>query len=88
MNIFEIIPTYLFVEDEEDLKFVNNYLKNNNLNQTVKIGDVICTKKQNTYIVKPLDTIKTISQKLGISEEDLKQKINGKSLYIGQKLLI
>lgn len=44
------------------------------------------TKTKNYYIVKPLDTISSISKKLNIDEEFLKSILKNQKLYIGKKI--
>lgn len=90
MNIFEISPNVLSVDDEKDLEFLKTsgkgfiQLKYGKLN----VGDVICTNSvgKNYYIVKPLDTIKSVADKLGRSEEDIKRRAGSKNLFIGQRI--
>lgn len=83
MNIFQIIPNIVFVEDEEDYLFVEK-LKQNKIvdNNNIKI----INNNVNQYIVKPLDTISSVAKKLGINEQELIKKTNTTSLYVGQKI--
>lgn len=90
MNVFQIIYDTLYVEDEEDV----NFLKENSgalgidVSQ-IKLGAIIkLNKKQKEYIVKPLDTIESISKKLCMDENDLLKKIGNNKLFIGQKIVL
>jgi len=42
--------------------------------------------KKREYVVKPLDTIKTICNKLNIEEAKLKKNLDGQNLFIGKKI--
>lgn len=95
MNIFQDVPSVMFIRNEQDIYFVNNFLIKSKTNyecafgtiSNIKIGDVLI-KKDMAYIVKPLDTLETISKKLNVSVEYIKSKNNIKNLYVGQKLEI
>lgn len=39
------------------------------------------------YVVKPLDTIKSICNKLILEEKELLKILNGQSLFIGKKII-
>lgn len=87
MNVFELLNDIIFIEDAEDLCFVNQKLNINN----VKIGDVIKQSEQNAkqkeYVVKPLDTISSVAKKLNVAEQLVRQQTSGENLFIGQKIL-
>lgn len=57
--------------------------KNNEISNLSK-GDYIEIINQNFYVVKPLDTISSISRKLDVSEQMLIQKNNIRQIFIGQ----
>lgn len=52
----------------------------------VSAGDYIELVLDRSYVVKPLDSIKSISRKLGISEQMLIQKNSIRQIFIGQIL--
>ena len=86
MNIFQIIPSIVFIGSEQDEIFVEN-LKSRGVidNFNLKITNTV---PKNKYIVKPLDTISSVAKKLDISEQELIKITNCKSLYVGQELIL
>ena len=40
------------------------------------------------YVVKPLDTYSKIAQELGVSEEFLRQKLKGQTMFIGKRIVM
>lgn len=89
MIINEIIPEKIYIENEENLKQVEELLKQNNLksNNKLEINSwITISQKENYYIVKPADTIESVSKTLNISQEELKHKIATKHLFIGQRI--
>ena len=85
---------YYRVEDEAFLKQFNtsseNILRNNNLNFYCGEMVRITLNDYKIHTVLPIETIKSICEKYGITEELLKIKNNLKSdkLFIGQQLKI
>ena len=59
-------------------------------NDDFKKGDrvIIINKKLRVHIVKPTETIKSISLKYGVLEEQILAQNNTKNIFIGQQLLI
>ena len=85
----------LRVKEEIDVKefcFKNNICYQGVVfnDRELKIGDrlLFCVKSGIVHIVKPLETIKTISSKYGVSIEEILQKNNTKTVFIGQQLYI
>lgn len=68
----------------------SNISRLNNISGTVKKGMRILIDKQEGeyYIVQPFDTIKSISQKFAIDEEDIKEANAVQSVFIGQKIFL
>ena len=95
MNIFQDVPSVMFIENENDVNFVKDFLTKNKTNydnaygdiSKIKIGDILIKQNQ-FYIVKPLDTLESISKKFNVTIEHIKSKNDIKNLYIGQKLEI
>ena len=85
----EILPhKNIFVECQEDVEFIKE-----KTGKTVPIGECVhlqtfCAQSKREYIVKPLDTIAKIAQKLNITQNELKTILNGKNIFIGQKIVI
>lgn len=77
--------------------FINNLKLRNEIGENVMIN-ALCDskelKKNNNhkskieYIVKPLDTFSLVAKKLNIAENYLRNIINTKHLYVGQKIVI
>ena len=91
MIINQIIPEKIYIENEEDLKQVEEMLKQNNLKSNNKLevnSWVVISQKENYYIVKPTDTISSVAKTLNISERELLNKIGTKNVFIGQKIKI
>lgn len=87
MNIFQITPSVMYVETNEDLEFVKMYCEGKGIVRDIKIGDYVEIDQNNkTYVVKPLDTIDSISKKMGVSKEQVKSKTAGGNIFIGQKI--
>ena len=88
MNFFQIIPKVLFVDDEDDVEFVKKILNQKGVAfDEIKVGEVIIPiEKSNIYIVKPLDSLQSISKKLNMPIEALKSITGGGHLFIGQKI--
>ena len=89
MNIF--VSDIIVVETDEDEKFLNNNLKLFGLTNSVKINNNYYINadnqtKKNVYIVKPLDTIYTIAKKINKDIEQTKKLLNGKYIFVGQKI--
>ena len=40
------------------------------------------------YVVQPMDTYQKIAQKIGVSEQLIKEKTKKKKLFIGQKIVL
>lgn len=59
-------------------------------NDDFKKGDrvIIINKKLRVHIVKPTETIKSISLKYGVLEEQILAQNNIKNIFVGQQLLI
>lgn len=57
-----------------------------NQKQQIKRGDILEVPSQNVYVVKPLDTLHGICQKLNISANELLTKNNIGQIFIGQML--
>ena len=53
---------------------------------SVSCGDYLELHKENVYVVKPLDTLYKIANKLGVDERTLVQKNNIQKIFIGQIL--
>lgn len=76
---------------------INNLKLRNEIGENVTIN-ALCDskelKKNNNhkskieYIVKPLDTFSLVAKKLNIAENYLRNIINTKHLYVGQKIVI
>lgn len=81
MNIFQIIPSVVFVENEQDLEFVEKLKKAGIVDSN---NFKIQTKKQ--YVVKPLDTILSVAKKLDISPEKVMESAGSNNLFVGQVL--
>ena len=91
MIINQIIPEKIYIENEEDLKQVEEMLKQNNLKSNNKLevnSWAVISQKEKYYIVKPTDTIESVSKTLNISEQELLNKIGTKNVFIGQKIKI
>ncbi len=87
MNIFQITPSVMYVETNDDLEFVKKYCESMGIVRDVKIGDYVeIAKNIKTYVVKPLDTIDSISKKMGVSKEQVKSRTMGGNIFIGQKI--
>ena len=95
MNIFQDIPSVIFIRNMSDINYVNDFLIKtkisyvnvcNNLSN-IKIGDILI-RQNNYYIVKPLDTLEGIAKKLNVTVDHIKSKNQIKNLYVGQKLEI
>ena len=87
MNIFQITPRVMYVETNEDLEFVKMYCESIGILRDIKIGDYVEIAQNNkTYVVKPLDTIDSISKKMGVTKEQVKSKTFGGNIFIGQKI--
>ena len=87
MNIFQITPSVMYVETNEDLEFVKMYCESIVIVRDIKIGDYVEIAQNNkTYVVKPLDTIDSISKKMGVTKEQVKSKTFGGNIFIGQKI--
>ena len=87
MNILQTLPNQIFIEDEEDVKFLSSYyLKNGKNIESLEIGKIIKQDLNNTYIVKPLDTISSIAKKLNLSQDEVISRAGGKNIFIGQKI--
>ena len=90
MNVFEIISDTIFIEDEYDLNFImQNAEKLGVKKEDIKLNTIInLNEEQKEYIVKPLDTFESVSKKLGIDVEILKQKVESGRLFVGQKIIL
>ena len=90
MNVFEIISDTIFIEDEYDLNFImQNAEKLGVKKEDIKLNTIInLNKEQKEYIVKPLDTFESVSKKLGVDVEILKQKVESGRLFVGQKIIL
>ena len=88
MNFFQVIPKVVFIETEEDLNFVKEQAEQKGYRLTdFCVGSVVSfNQTENVYVVKPLDTLESISKKLNISISDLKQKLGTTNVFIGQKI--
>lgn len=63
---------------------------NNIQNSVLESGDVLFIPCQNVrcHIVAPLDTLTKIAQKYNVSEQEIINKNNVSTLFIGQKLYL
>lgn len=89
MIINQIIPEKIYIENGEELKELEEILKQNNLKSDNKLkvnSWAVISKKDKYYIVKPTDTIPSVAKTLNISEQELLNKIGTKNVYIGQKI--
>jgi len=86
MKIKNVLPDYLFVNDNEEKEFYENCFNVKNL----KVGEWNYTKIEqqnvNYYIAKPLDSYESVSKKLNIDINLLKEKNNNETIFIGKKL--
>ncbi|MEG1752081.1 MAG: LysM peptidoglycan-binding domain-containing protein [Clostridia bacterium] len=65
-----------------------SYIKRANANLQLENGNVLYVPKQDVYIVKIGDSVKSVCQKFGISKQKL-FKINGcKNVFNGQMLKV
>ena len=85
MILTDIKPKVIIIEDEDDAKYVGEIYNNN-----PRVGGILRSQDltKRYYIVKPLDTISSIGEKLKINEEVLKQKLKTDRVFIGQKIEI
>ena len=92
MNVF--VSSVIFVEDEKDKQEINNNLNLYGLSKNVSVGD--CYKQdtdnyiianEKIYVVKPMDTITKIATKLNIPEQKVKELVNSKMVFVGQKIV-
>lgn len=71
---------------------VETLLEDNDLsvNDKVEEGQIIWIRRRNTaiHIVKPLETLGSISKKYGVSVEHIQKLNNITTVFIGQKILI
>lgn len=67
-----------------------NLLRQVNKISNVEVGDILLIPQKNkaTYVVKPLDTFESLSNKFGVSIESIKSNNNTNKLFIGQTLII
>jgi hypothetical protein len=88
---------YLCLKIKEDIDILDFCFKNNICYDCVifnkkelKRGDRIlfCVKSGIVYVVKPLDTIKSIADKYGVPPEEILIKNKTKTIFIGQQLYI
>lgn len=92
MIISYFFPKKIYIENKaviEELKADFNLSDEQVLR--LKVGDWFDTQKNysvNTYVVKPLDTFESVAKKLGISKNELQEKVNSKRLFVGQKIII
>ena len=77
---------------KDDFLIVNNIGKNMLISdcEELKIGDrvLVVYTTLKTHIVRPAETIKSIAEKYGTSEEDIMIKNNIKQIFVGQQLFI
>lgn len=84
----------LFMVEDDQSK--NDFAKKINVNannivsdnEQLEKGDIVLVnyKKSFIYIVKPIDTLESISKKFGKSVEEIKRKNNIRAIFIGQQL--
>jgi hypothetical protein len=93
MKVVYIEKPSLFFVEEHSLQELEQLLGVSaqallSLNQKTQTwhGDILQVPKNNVYVVKPLDTIFSISSKLNISADELLAKNNTKNIFIGQML--
>ena len=99
MIIKKYLPQYYVVKKGESLfeicegfELDLNAIKTlNGIKKDVSEGDMLILQEisKNYYIVKPLDTLFSISKKLNVSVQDIIEKNNLQtdSVFIGQKLI-
>ena len=65
-------------------------IKENNLKSEISSGDLLYIEKTDCYIYKvtPYDTIKSISQKFGVSESEILQKNGVPYIFFGLSIKI
>ncbi len=54
----------------------------------IEPGDLLLIPSYQIYFVKPADTLQTISQKFGVTVEEIKRKNKINNIFIGQILCI
>lgn len=85
-------PGIYTVKDEtiEQLaqKFEVSVLSIKKLNKILSVskGDIIAVPQENFYVVKPADTLDKIATSLSVSKQELMQKNNTQSVFVGQIL--
>lgn len=69
---------------------INNLKKMYNLKNNVEVGDMFIVNQNEKYVVKPLDTMDKIAEKLGVNKDYIMNKNNLKTdkVFIGQILII
>ena len=56
----------------------------NNLTKDVSAGDIILIEKvDNVYLVKPLDTLESLSKRFNLSKQEILDKNNLEYIYCG-----
>ncbi|MBR5388591.1 MAG: LysM peptidoglycan-binding domain-containing protein [Clostridia bacterium] len=62
----------------------------NNLTEELKDGDILYIEKCDgkSYTVKPCDTVRSLSRKFGLSENELKEKIGSDYVFYGMTINI
>lgn len=83
MILTDIKPIVISIEDESDISYIKNkYSKDCDIGTNLygSLGNASC------YIVKPLDTISKIANKLNISEDNLIKKLKSNIIFVGQKI--
>lgn len=92
MNISHCFPTKIYIEDEAVKDFIEKEFGVDK--KGLIIGGWFDTKNyakptsNNFYVVKPLDTIKSVSKKLNMTEAELIALAKTKKLFIGQKIFL
>ena len=91
MNFF--VYDDIFAETDEDENYIKSHTLELKLNRTVVLGENYFKDKNKiddtnkmVYIVKPLDTIKRIANKLNKTEDEVKRLVGGKTVFVGQKI--
>lgn len=75
------------VDADDDISALK---KTYNLKNNVEVGDMFIVNQNEKYVVKPLDTMDKIAEKLGVSKEYIISKNNLKTdkVFVGQILII
>ena len=94
MGIYFNILVYRVEKDDSILSIANKFnttvakIKQlNNVENVVEGERLVIEETGGSYVVGPFETLESISEKFGVSYEELK-KLNGEAVFLGERIVL